>query len=59
MKVGDLIRMPQNQGLAIVYAIECSKPGEPHHPYSTAIVSREWGLDAWDADACVVVNESR
>ena len=59
MKVGDLIRMPQNQGLAIVYAIECSKPGDPHHPYETVIVTREEGLDAWDADACMVVNEGR
>jgi len=59
MKVGDLIRMPQNQGLGIVYAIECSKPGDPHHPYETAVVTREWGLDVWDADACMVINESR
>ena len=59
MKVGDLIRMPQNQGLGIVYTMEHSKPGDPHHPYETVIVTREWGLDAWDAAACTVMNESR
>jgi len=59
MKVGDLVRLPQGQGPAIIYDVTHSKSGDPHHPYSTVIVIREWGLDAWDADACMVISEGR
>jgi len=59
MHAGDLVRLPQNEGYAIVYEVDHSKPGRHGHPYSTAVVVRDWGLDYWDAAACEVINESR
>ena len=59
MHVGDLVRLPQNEGYAIVYEVDHSKPGAEHHPYSTAVVIRAWGLDYWDADACEVISEAQ
>ena len=60
MKAGDLIRLPQDQGYAI--AIEVVKHiGDKSMPTgSTAVmVMQPWGEDWWDADACMVINESR
>ena len=56
MKMGDLVELPQNEGYAVVYQVDLSRPGVPDHPYSTAVVVRDWGLDYWDADACVIIN---
>ena len=61
MKTGDLVKLPQDQGYAIVYEIIHSRPDTAGdlHPYSTVAVVRDWGLDCWDADACEVISESR
>ena len=58
MKVGDLVRLPQGEGYAVVYEVAYSKPYHEQHPYSTAVVLRDWGLDYWNADACMVINEA-
>ena len=59
MKAGDLVRLPQGEGYAIVYKITREKNTQGLNDFKTAIVIREWGLDAWDADACMVISESR
>ena len=60
MKVGDLIRLPQNQGYAIAMTI-ITHDHDPKMPTgSTAVmVVQEWAPDWWDADACEVISESR
>ena len=60
MKVGDLIRLPQNQGYAIAMKI-ITHDHDPKMPTgSTAVmVVQEWGPDWWDADVCEVISESR
>jgi|TARA_R110000824_G_scaffold252068_5_gene440726 hypothetical protein len=57
MKVGDLIRLPQNHGYGLVMKIVNSKPGS--RASSSVMVIQSWGEDWWDADACMVMNESR
>ena len=58
MKVGDLIRLPQNLGYAIALQVVThdQRPGMPIG--NTAVmVMEEWGEDWWDADACLVIQE--
>ena len=55
MKVGDLLKLPQDQGYAVLYDLIIDKRNDS----VMAIVIREWGLDYWDATSCEVINESR
>ena len=60
MKVGDLIKLPQNQGYTI--AIDIVKhdhdPSMPTGDIAVMII-QEWGKEWWDAGCCEVINESR
>jgi hypothetical protein len=60
VKVGDLIRLPQNEGYAIAMKV-VTHDQDPKMPIGGAdvMVIQEWGPDWWDADACMVINESR
>ena len=55
MKVGDLVKLPQDQGYAILYDLVIDKRIDN----VMAIVLREWGLDYWDASSCEVISEAR
>ena len=57
MKVGDLIRLPQNQGYGIVIKV-VRHSQDPSMPTGDTAVMIEGG-DWWDADVCMVINESR
>ena len=60
MKVGDLIKLPGNQGFAIAMkVIVHSKDPKMPTGDSAVMVVQEWGEDWWDAEFCEVVNESR
>jgi hypothetical protein len=60
MKTGDLVRLPQNQGYAIVIKTVRHNQDPQMPTGDTAVmVMQEWGEDWWDADACMVINESR
>ena len=60
MKVGDLIKLPQNLGYVIAVKI-VNHDQDPQMPTgNTAVmVIGEWGEDWWDANYCEVINESR
>lgn len=60
MKVGDLIKLPQNQGYAIAMKVIVHS-NDPKMPTgdSAVMVVQEWGEDWWDAEFCEVVNEGR
>ena len=60
MKVGDLIKLPQNQGYAIAMKV-VSHNRDPAMPTGdkAVMVIQNWGPDWWDADSCEVMNESR
>jgi hypothetical protein len=60
MKVGDLIRLPQEQGYAIALKI-IKHDNDPNMPTgdTSVMVIQEWGEDWWDTNCCEVVNESR
>lgn len=60
MKVGDLVKLPMNEGYAIVYELLHRRLGDTRDicSYGTAVVVSECGLDYWDPDACEVVSES-
>ena len=60
MNPGDLIRLPQEQGYAIVMKVVRYEQDPKMPTGSTAVmVIQEWGPDWWDADYCEVVNECR
>ena len=60
MKVGDLIRLPQNEGYAIVMEVRHHAQDPKMPTGSTAVmVMGKWGRDWWDADACMVISEGR
>ena len=60
MKIGDLIRLPQNQGYAIAIEVVHHDQDDKMPTGSTAVmVMQEWGPDWWDADACMVISEGR
>jgi len=60
MKVGDLIRLPQNQGYAIAMKV-ITHDHDPKMPTgdTAVMVMGPYGEDWWDADVCMVINESR
>ncbi len=60
MKVGDLIRLPQNQGYAIAIKVvrHSQDPSMPTGDVAVMVMN-EGGEDWWDADVCMVINESR
>ena len=59
MKVGDLIKLPQNMGYAIAMKI-VNHGHDPAMPVGeTAVMVMEEGEEWWDASCCEVVNESR
>lgn len=58
MKTGDLVKLPQNQGYAIVYKVTHGTSTNSSQ-WSTAVVVREQGLDYWNAAACTVVSKRR
>jgi hypothetical protein len=56
VKVGDLIRLPQNQGYAIALKVVMHNHDPQMPTGDTAVmVMQEWGEDWWDADFCMVV----
>ena len=57
MKVGDLIKLPQDRGYSIVLRIIIDKPASK--AFRSVAVLAPWGEDWWDADACEVISESR
>ena len=57
MKVGDLIRLPQNLGYAIAIKIVTHNQSSSMPTGDTAVMVE--GGDWWDADVCMVINESR
>jgi len=60
VKVGDLIRLPQNQGYAIALKVVTHNQDPQMPTGDTAVmVMQEWGEDWWDADFCMVINEGR
>ena len=59
MKVGDLIKLPQNEGVAIAIKVVDSKPYMARHPSQVIMVVNNGIDDWWAADACEVINESR
>jgi hypothetical protein len=60
MKVGDLIKLPQNLGYAIALRV-VAHDQDPTMPTGdkAVMVIQDWSLDWWDAGYCEVVNESR
>jgi hypothetical protein len=56
MKVGDLIRLPQDQGYTIAVKIN-RHDQDPRMPTGdiAVLVIQAHGLDWWDADYCQVV----
>ena len=54
MKVGDLIRLPYGEGCAIICKIFDDRDWG-----CTVVVVRDEGVEYWDADTCMVINESR
>lgn len=58
MKVGDLIKLPQEQGYAIALKI-IRHDNDPKMPVgdTSVMVIQEWGEDWWDAGCCEVANE--
>ncbi len=60
MKVGDLIKLPQDQGYAIaMQVIKHDKDIKMPTGSVAVMVVQEWGPDWWDADCCEVVNANR
>ena len=60
MKVGDLIKLPQEEGYAIALKVITHDDEIGMPTGNTAVmVIQEWGEDWWDVDCCEVVNESR
>ena len=60
MKVGDLIRLPQNQGYAIAMRVVTHNQDPKMPTGDTAVmVIQDGGADWWDADFCEVISESR
>ena len=60
MKAGDLIRLPQDQGYAIAIEVVRSNRSSNMPTGDIAVmVMGPWGEDWWDADACMVISESR
>ena len=53
VKVGDLVKLPQNHGYSIVMKIVDHKPGI--RPSRSVMVLALWGEDWWDADYCEVI----
>ena len=58
MKVGDLIKMPEGRGLALVLKIH-EVTGGTGIAYRSVLCLASYGEDYWDADACEVISESR
>jgi predicted glutamine amidotransferase len=57
VKVGDLIKLPFNGGVALAITIVNSKPYMSHHPSQDVMVMHN-GVDGWwDAAACELINE--
>ena len=56
VKVGDLIKLPQNQGYAIAMKIT-RHDQDPQMPIgdTAVMVIQDWGPDWWDANCCEVV----
>ncbi len=60
MKVGDLIRLPQNEGYAIAIKVIKHEGDKSMPTGNTAVmVMGPYGEDWWDADVCMVINENR
>ena len=61
MKVGDLVRLPQNLGHAIVVKVLHNSNLYNGMPTGDTAVMVMQGrdLDWWDADYCEVISESR
>ena len=60
MKAGDLIRLPCEEGFAIVVRVIKHNPDHRNPAGSTSVaVLREFGEDYWDAGACEIISESR
>ena len=58
MKVGDLIKLPQDQGFAIAMKIVVHNEDPKMPTGDTAVmVIQEWGPDWWDAEFCEVIND--
>ena len=59
MKVGDLIRLPQGLGHAIIVKI-IQHSGRVDMPTgdTAVMVMGNYGMEWWDADVCMVINES-
>ena len=51
MKVGDLIKLPGDNGFAIVLKIVITKASR------SVMVLSPWDEDWWDANACELINE--
>ena len=54
MKVGDLIKLPQDKGYAIAMKIIVSKS---RVDVRSVMVLAPYGEDWWDVDYCEVINE--
>ena len=57
IKVGDLIRLPQSLGYAIAIKVVSHHRADGMPTGDTAVMVEEG--DWWDADVCMVMNESR